>query len=117
MSTDENKAIVQRFYEEVWNKQHMDAANDVLAPNYAVNGDTRSPEVFKQQFQGFRPDWSTLQLTIEDMVAEGDKVATRWTMHGIWQATGKPVTAQGISFCRIVDGKIQDYWFSSDPWE
>ena len=117
MAIEERKAIVRRFYEEVWNQERLAVTDNVLAPNYAVNGETRSPEEFRKRFQAFRPDWSTLQIIIEDMVAEGDKVATHWTMHGTWRATGKQITARGISFCRITEGKIQDYWFCSDPWE
>jgi predicted ester cyclase len=87
MSTEDNKALVRRFFEEVFNERRLDRADEFVAPDYldhaAVPGQAPGLEGAKQQrwamYFAAIPD---LHATIDDMVAEGDKIAVRFTVEG-----------------------------------
>jgi predicted ester cyclase len=126
MSVEENKAIVRRMFEEVQNKGNLVAADELIATNY-IDHNPISPglapglEGIKQGLALLREAMPDLWVTIEDMVAEGDKVTTRvtarFTHKGEFMGiapTGKQVTIPGISIMRIADGKIVEEWTSSD---
>ncbi len=122
MSIEENKALVQRFVEEVWNKGNLAAADEFLAAN-SVGHDPDAPglapgvEGFKQVFTMFRTAFPDLHVTVEDMIAEGDKVVSRTTARGTHKGelmgiapTGKQVTVAEIRIHRIAGGKIVEHW-------
>ena len=108
MSTEANKEIARRWNEEFFNQRKIDAIDRFLHPNYVGypggSAGTIDRTTFKEAFQGpeFTPD---LHLQIEDLIAEGDKVAFRWTMH-----QGGKAAVRGISIYRIEDGKIIEDW-------
>ena len=111
MGTEANKAIVRRFIDEVFNEGKLAALAEVVDRGYIMHGTT--PEVRGQQgMQEFVTTYRTAlpdyHCTIEDQVAEGDKVVTRWTVRGTQRGeldgippTGKPVTLAGIVIDRI----------------
>lgn len=120
MSLEENKAIIRRLF-EAENKRNLAILDELIAPDFIEGRNTpfelRGPEGYKQfvtvLFKGF-PDWHE---TIEDMIAEGDKVCVRlnvtathtneWNFLGIALApTGKKITYTAVNIWRIVDGKI-----------
>jgi len=117
MSLEENKAIVRRFIEE-WNKRNLAALDELLAADYFDPSlQVRGLEAYKQLLtmflKGF-PDWHE---TIEDIIAEGDKVWVRIKVTGThtgeleflgstFAPTGKKSTETGVLIWRIVDGKI-----------
>jgi predicted ester cyclase len=112
MSLQENKALVRRFIHEVFNKRNGDALDEIMHPDFANPGtNTYGLDQYKEQMSKSMPRWSAagLHVTIEEMIAEGTKVATRWT----WRETleGKKRTADGISIQRIADGKIAESVF------
>jgi steroid delta-isomerase-like uncharacterized protein len=123
MTTEDNKALVRRFYEEgVHNPALFD---ELLASTYVLHFPGSPPiagiEQAKQLMTAYASAFPDLQLTTEDMVAEGDKVAIRntWrgTHHGAFQGlppTGKHVTFSGSDFFRIVGGKIAEQWADLD---
>jgi len=125
MSTEANKAIVRRNFEEVWN-QHNPAAIDALfAPDYRwhVPGISVAPGVagVKQLAEQLFAACPDIRFTIEDQLADGDKVITRFTNAGTHRgefmgiaATGKRLTNRGIIIDRIVDGKIAESW---EEWD
>ena len=122
MTVEENKALVTRLIEDCWNNlATLPGIDDLLAPdfvfNYALPGMTPSRETYKQVMkvyaQGF-PDWST---TIDDIFAEGDKVAVRSTNSVThtgefmgFPPTGNKATATMISIFHIQDNKIVEEW-------
>jgi steroid delta-isomerase-like uncharacterized protein len=115
VSLEENKALVRRFYEEVLNGHDVDQAEELIAPNYVLYfpGGPMDRERQKQTHSVFRAAFPDLHFTIEDMLAEGDKVATRFTWRGTHQGlfqgispTGKQVTVSGIALSRIAEGKV-----------
>lgn len=121
MSTESGKAIARRFIAEVWNGGHLDAADELIHPAYVVPGVGRGPKAVKRNVAAFRAAFPDLDWTVEDMIAEDDRVAARLMLrgthlgdfHGI-APTGKRVTMQEMVFWRIVDGKLHTGWFQAD---
>ena len=117
MSIEENKALVRRFWEEVFNKRNLAVADELLAAdsiNYeAPPGMTREgPESVKQIIPMLTAAFPDYHISLEEMIAEGDKVVVRTTVSGTHQGTfmgipptGKHFTQQQIHIVRIVDGK------------
>jgi len=117
MSTEDNKALIRRFYEEVFNKKNLAAIDDFFAPDHVDHtlppGLPVGPEGTKQAIAMTLTAFPDLHLTIEDMIAEGDKVVTWFTTHGTQRGalgdippTGKQVTVSTIEITRIAGGKI-----------
>src|SRR5215204_5320125 len=87
MSTEENKSILRRYFEEAWNRGQLDVLDEIVAAHYvnhdpAVPGLPPGPDGLKAIMAGFRAAFPDLHFSIEDSIAEGDKVATRWIMRG-----------------------------------
>jgi len=124
ISLEENKAIVRRFI-EAYNKRNLDLIDDFVAPDYFDHTNKVDREGLKQLFNlGFKafPDWHE---TIEDIIAEGDKVWVRVTYTGThtgeWLGlapTGNKITAMGaVDIYRIANGKLVEYWNVTDPMD
>ena len=124
MSTEENKALVERFVEEFWNEGNLSTADELMAPDAQIHlptGDAVNPNEakgFAAMWRESFPDWHS---TFEELVAEGDRVAERWTGRGVHRGelmgippTGRRVEAPGSVFYRIVDGKIVELWGQLD---
>jgi steroid delta-isomerase-like uncharacterized protein len=116
-----NKNLVRRQVREAWNEGNLAVLHELMAPNLIYHG---LPPGMAPGLQGFKqlismnhdafPD---IRVTIEDIIAEGDKVAVRWTWSGTHkgaymgiQPTGKHVTVNGMSIHRIEDGMIVENW-------
>jgi steroid delta-isomerase-like uncharacterized protein len=124
MSTEENKALVRRWV-ELWNSQNVAAIDEWVAPNY-VRHDPNTPEVRgaeaeKQLATMFLTAFPDLHFTIEDLIAEGDKVTGRYTARGTHKGElmGIPPTNNAISLTvleiyRIADRKIAEQWVILD---
>jgi predicted ester cyclase len=114
MSAQENKTLVRREQEELWNHTgELDAAEELFAAGEA--------EAAKQEAADFRRGFPDVISTIEDLIAEGDKVVARWRSRATHQGdymgiapTGNRVEFTGISFYRIEGGKIAESWTSED---
>ena len=126
MSAEQNKALARRVLEEMFNKGNLDVADELLAPDYvdhdpAMPEDIHGPEGFKQYVGAYRSAFSDLHVQIEDQVAEGDKVVTRWTGTGTHDGelagiapTGKRLTLPGMEIVRISGGKLVEGWEGYD---
>jgi len=119
MSVEENKALVRRFVEEFWNEGNTAAADELMAPGAEIHMptgelvDLDGLKGFAGAFRGSFPDWHS---TFEELIAEGDRVAERWTGRGTHRgelqgipATGRRVEVPGSVFYRIVEGKIVEF--------
>jgi predicted ester cyclase len=114
MSAEENKAVVRREQEELWNHTgELDAAEQLFAADQA--------QAARHQAADFRRGFPDVVSTIEDLIAEGDKVVARWrsraTHRGEHMGTppsGKEVEFTGISIYRIEEGKIAQSWNIED---
>lgn len=122
----ETKEIARRFLEEAFNGGNLGVVDELVAPEF-VNHDAALPEpttgieAAKASIAGYRDAFPDLRLTIEQQVAEGEYVTTRWTARGTHQgdlfgmtATGKQATVTGITIDRIVDGKFVESWTNWD---
>ena len=125
MSTEENKVLIRRFYEEVFNKRNLAALDEFYAPDHVDHtlppGLPVGPEGTKQAIAMILSGFPDLHVTIEDMIAEGDKVVIRFTTHGTQLGrlggippTGKQVAVSTIEITRIADGRIVEDWGLDD---
>jgi len=126
--TVENKALTLRWFEEVWNKGRAEAIDEMFAQDGLAHGlsdesgqPLRGPAAFKEFHAKFREAFPDLVVTVEDTVAEGDKVAARCTVRGKhagdslgFAATQAPTEFTGISIVRVKDGKIVEGWNNFD---
>ena len=124
MSTEENKALVRRFYEEI-DKGNLEAMDELVAENYIDHSPPPFPvghglEGLKNAFKLF---WEATpgHHTIEDQVAEGDKVVTRMTAYGKHEGdlpgiprTGNDMKMTAVVIHRIADGKLVEKWSNKD---
>ncbi len=124
MSSQENKALVRRFVEEVQCQHNLAALDELCSPDFVDHsGTTNLPGVegtrrfFTMMFAAF-PD---MHFTIRQQIAEGDKVLTYKTFHGTHlgtfmgiPATGRAVTIDVMDILTVTDGKITEHWTVSD---
>ena len=110
MSTEQNKAVVRRFIEEVLNKQNAALVDELFAPDYVNHMMPGGREGFKQFFPMLRSAYPDLKMefNIERLMAEGDYVMGRATMH-VTNA-GKEATGSGLAEFRLANGKIVEDW-------
>ncbi len=113
MSTEQNKAVVRRFTEEVLGGRNIGLADELLAPNYTNSMTGSDIAKFKGFVAGFNSALSGLHFEIEDLVAEGDAVVSRWTAQGTHTGsmmgespTGKQIAMRGLTYYRLANGKI-----------
>lgn len=125
---EENKALLRRWFEEVWNKGRAEAIDEILAEDGVAHGlsdDPANPIVGPRDFRPFhtlfREAFPNLIVVVEDMVAEGDKVAARCSVRGRHDgefmgraATQSPVEFTGMAIVRIDNGKIVEAWNNFD---
>ena len=125
MSAEQNKALVRRFVEEVQSQGNIDALDEICSPEFvnhsAPPGVPSNCEGVKQLTAMFRQAFPDSYFTVEDMMAEEDKVATRKTFHGSHQGefmgippTGQQVSMGLIDIVRIADGRVVEHWAVGD---
>lgn len=118
---EQNKTLVLRLYEEVFNARNLAIIDEIVSPNFIDHnpepGFPPDRDGIKQVIIGFRDFFPDNQLTVEDWVVEGDKVVTRVIFRGTHQGeflgippTGKQVMMTGFDIHRIKDGKIVERW-------
>jgi steroid delta-isomerase-like uncharacterized protein len=126
VSAEENKALVRRWFEELFNQAKLDLADEIVTPDH-VTHDTSTPEHLpgpegeRQLVNLVRGAFPDGRITIEDLVAEGDRVAVRWTFRGTHRGdfmgiapTGKEVEMGAMDLFRVAGGKIAETWSNVD---
>jgi steroid delta-isomerase-like uncharacterized protein len=118
--SEQNKAIVRRYLEETINQGNAAALDEFTAPDYRGNMSGVPPfdqAMHRQMLTAFRAAFPDLHVTIDELIAEGDKVVSRSTYNGTHRGefqgippTGKTFTIGGMNVSRIVDGKIVEDW-------
>jgi steroid delta-isomerase-like uncharacterized protein len=121
--SEQNKALVKRWFEEVWNQGKESTIDELFHPEGKSHGFPEpdsvlvGPPGFKAIHRAFHTAYGKIHIDIEDNVAERDNVAIRWTCtmthsgDGLgFPATGKKVTLPGSSFVRCRDGKLTEGW-------
>lgn len=128
MGTEENKAVLQRIFDEVINAQNLELAHDLYADEHELHPETpgigRGPEGMKSAFAGLHEEFPDVRVAVESMVAEGDMVAVRLTFSGTHAPTGERATWPEMVITRFSGGKAVESWevadtgrsWSSPPW-
>jgi steroid delta-isomerase-like uncharacterized protein len=126
MSAGTHATAVHRWAEDLWNQGRLEVADEIAGPDYTFHlpgfpTEGRGPDVLKGAVQLFRAAFPDLHFTIEDEIAEGDTVVSRWTARGThWgellgiPPTGKTITVSGIDILHFVDGGIRENWAQFD---
>lgn len=126
--SEENKQLVRRWFEEVWNNGRADAIDELFDENGIAHGlsddpakPIKGPENFKPFHAMFLEAFPDLKIVIEDMVAEGEKVTARCSVRGKHEgnfrglaATQSPIYFTGMTIVRIANGKIVEAWNNFD---
>jgi len=120
-----NKALVRRLFEEVWNQGNLTAIDELFATSY-IRYDPAAPEAkglagFKHFVTTLRRAFPDIEVALEDVIAEGDKMAARAIWRGTHQGeylgiapTGRQVAVMGTVTLRIVHDKFQEGWLNMD---
>jgi steroid delta-isomerase-like uncharacterized protein len=124
--TGDNITVVRRLLDEAFNEGRLETVDETVASDF-VGYDPALPEPIrgiaaeKDVVSGYRHAFPDLHIRIDDVIAEGDKVVTRWTARGthrgdLWgiEPTGKEATVTGISIDRVEDGRIVEAWTNWD---
>jgi predicted ester cyclase len=119
MSAEQNKEVFRRVVEEGFDKGNLEALNDCFAPTYTEHQFDLPPTLagLKGSIRYLRETFAPFSLTVEDIVADGDKVWARLTGRGTDSKglmgrppTGRSFTITVIDVCRFEDGKIVEHW-------
>jgi steroid delta-isomerase-like uncharacterized protein len=125
--SEENKALVRRYFEEIWDEGNLDLIEELFTTDFvrhgptATEGEVRGLEEFKGLVSMYRSAFPDLRVPIEDLVAEGDRVVARWRTRGTHQGelmgiapSGNQASVTGILIDRISGGKIEEEWVDYD---
>jgi predicted ester cyclase len=123
--TGDPKALVERFYAEVWNRADEQAAREILHQRLRFRGSlgpTRSgPDAFIAYLRQVHSALGRYRCTIEDLIAAGDRAAARLTFAGLHRgvffgvpATGREISWGGSAFFTVADGRLVDIWVLGD---
>ena len=124
--SEQNKAIVRRLFAELWSNGNLSLADQLFTPNYTHHDSSspdfgHGPESERKRATLYRNAFPDLHLTIEDIIAEGDTVMTRWTCRGTHKGdlngiapTGKQVTISGMTVARLANGKLAEGYVNWD---
>jgi steroid delta-isomerase-like uncharacterized protein len=122
--SEQNKTLARRWFEDLFSRGNLDAANEILSAEFVdhlTHEDERGLEELKHYVGIYRDAFPDIQDTVEDVVAEGDKVVVRWMSSGTHQGefmgvapTGRHVTFTGMRLFRIAANKIVESWVNID---
>lgn len=122
--SERNKAQVRRVIEEVYNRGDLALVDELAAGGmviHAATGDIVGREAVKRYVAALRTGFPDLHVTIEEQIAEGDRVVTRWTARGthdgVFQGlapTGRPACVTGTDIDRMADGRAVECWMQMD---
>ena len=118
--SEQNKSLVRRFIEEVWNQGNLDFIDEVVASDYLDHmpqAEANGPEGARQFYAALHTAFPDIHFMIEDQIAEGDKVVSRWTARATHTGefmgiapTGRQGVVTGIVIDRIANGKFVEGW-------
>ena len=124
MDTELNKGVVRRYVDEVFNAGDLAVVDEIVDENIAyreAGRDIDGRHAFKRGLSAYLAAFRNPLLSIDDLAAEADRVAFRWTLRGThvgpllgFDPTGKEVTFSGIIFLRLASGRIVEWWGHSD---
>ncbi|QIP14834.1 ester cyclase [Spirosoma aureum] len=111
--------VLYKWFNEVWNEDNEDAIDQLMTSESAAIGiltadQPKGPEGFKIFFRGFRSQFQSVRIEIDDVISQENMEAARTTVHAIHTQTGKNVTFSGMCMVRTKDGKIDEAWNNYD---
>jgi steroid delta-isomerase-like uncharacterized protein len=124
--SEQNKTVVRRLFDELWNKGNLQVADEIFAPNYQHHDAStpdlgKGPEGEKKRVNLYRTAFHDFRLTMEDLVVEGENVVTRWSCRGVHKGelngiapTGKQFAITGVTITRFSNGKIVEGFVNWD---
>jgi steroid delta-isomerase-like uncharacterized protein len=126
--SETNKTILRRWFEEVWNQGRTDVIDELMTDDVVIHGladpagnPVRGADAFRAFHQQFRGAFPDMNVSVEDVIAEGDRAVARCDVRGQhtgdelgFAATNNPVQFTGIAIVRIKDGKIAEAWNEFD---
>jgi steroid delta-isomerase-like uncharacterized protein len=121
----DNKAVYRRFVDELFNRDNLDIIDELVAPDVishsGLPGQAPGAAGFKDAMKLFRKAFPDLRAALEDVVAEGDRVAGRLKVTGTHQGdfiglppTGNPIAYEEMTFVRMAGGRIAEHWSCAD---
>ncbi|MGH3458765.1 ester cyclase [Aeromicrobium sp.] len=125
MSTEEDKALLRRAQDEIYGEGRLDSIEDLLLDDviaHEPDGDVRGVEEVKWYLAPYLAAFPDMSVTVEDVIAEGDKVVNRYRFRGTHTGTteeygpptGKQLVIEGITLYHFKDGKVAEMWDSYD---
>src|SRR5919202_2882802 len=127
MATEENKAIVRRWFEEVWNQRHVAAIDALAAESFTLHHVALPSAIDLQTYKHYHPAFMAafpdFHIEIDDIIAEGDRVAVRITQRATHRGefmgippTGKQVAQRALTIYRVEGGKLVEAWAAEPAW-
>lgn len=121
MCCEKNIEVVRRFWERCWNLHELDALDQTHHLTFSQNGEPMGVSAFKSSLAGFFESFPDARVSIEDVMAAGDRVLTRVTYRGTHlgayqgiSATGKTICVGGLELFLLVSGRIVQHWHETD---
>jgi predicted ester cyclase len=120
-----NKALLRRFYKDVYVDWNMSLADRVVSPQFTSHdwpeGGPTGPKPFRAYYSAIRSAVPDARYEVDDLIAEGDRVVVRWRLLGTHKGefrgiapTGRPITLKGIAIYRVESGQLMERWVVSD---
>ena len=125
MNTNKNKSLIQRLYNEFFDKWNLQVVDELISPNFICHAIPpelpKGPQGFNQFYSWLRSAFPDIRFTVNDLIAENDKVVVRWTWHCTHTGnyieiapTGKKISVDGIAIYRIENDQIVERWVQLD---
>jgi steroid delta-isomerase-like uncharacterized protein len=118
---DTNKQIIRTFYQDCLNRGQLDLLGDLVAPDFLNPNGEKGASAFRRNIEELRSAFPDIQFKIEDLIADGDRVAVRSSWLGTHKGTfrgmaasGKQVTDTGITIYRFEGGRLAQAWLQTD---
>ncbi len=118
---DKNKALVRRLYEDCFNTGNLVVLHELLGEDFIGSRGEKGPAEFAATLATLRKGFPDVHFVVEDLFAEGDRVAARWSFRATHQgpfagvaASHAPVTQTAIAIYRVSDGKLRQAWLQAD---
>lgn len=120
-----NKALVRRFYKEVYVDWNMALVDEVVSPRFTSHdwpaGGPTGPQGFRDYYAAIRSAVPDARYEVDDLIAEGDRVVVRWRLLGTHEGsfqgiapTGRAITLKGIAIYRVEEGRLMERWVVAD---
>ena len=120
-----NKALVRRFYKDVYVDWNLALVDDVVSPQFTSHdwpeGGPTGPQAFRGYYAAIRTAVPDARYEVDDLIAESDRVVVRWRLLGTHKGdfrgiapTGRAITLKGIAIYRVAAGKLMERWVVSD---